>query len=173
MLFLDAVLKLENRILMPSGLLVISATGWALAQRTPRTAAWAIIALWTIVATHPWEWFGRPPSPSPTALTNAVEASGFDHVVTNNADLVWWITRTPARYLPDGYHDLSARRFDPRPVVAALPCPLAETSGAIVADEDAIDSDVLDQLTDDAAAGRYTRTTVGDIVIYAPTGLNC
>jgi hypothetical protein len=173
MLFLDAVLKLDNRILMPSGVLMIGVVGWSLARRVPAPLAWAVLGAWTLVATHPWNWLERPEPPRPTALTDVVDSLDARFVVTNNADLVWWMTRTPARYLPDGYHDLSARTYDPRPVMADLPCALAEADGLIVVEHAALAPDIIDQLTVDTARGQYTVSTTTDIAIYTPTGLDC
>jgi len=173
MLFLDAVLKLDNRILMPSGVLMISAAGWSVARRAPAPLAWAVLGAWTVIATQPWNWIDRPAPAQATALTDVVDSLDPRFVITNNADLVWWITRTPARYLPDGYHDLSARTYDPRPVMADLPCALAETDGLIVAERAALAPDIDEQLTADTSRGKYMISTTADIVVYTPTGLDC
>lgn len=173
MIFLDAVVKLENRILMPSGLLVIAAAGWAIARHRNAMIAWVVIALWAVISTHPWQWLERPPAPEPTPLTEAVRSLDVDHVVTNNADLVWWITGTPARYLPDGYHDLSDRTYAISPIMDDLPCALAATNGAIVAEANALSPELSDHIADDVATGRYVRRDVQGIVVYEPTGSNC
>ena len=173
MVLLDAVVKLENRILMPSGLLVIAAAGWTIARRRNTAIAWLSIALWTIIATHPWQWLDRPAAPEPTTLTQAVLTLDVDYVVTNNADLVWWITGTPARYLPDGYHDLSDRNFDISPIMNELPCALAATDGAIAAESSALSPALVEHIGDDVAAGRYVRRDVQGIAVYEPTGADC
>ncbi|MFM8857101.1 MAG: hypothetical protein ACKOI2_07830 [Actinomycetota bacterium] len=184
MVFIDAVLKLENRILMPTGLLVISATGWWIAERsqsaisprmnTSRLVSWSFVGLWIIVATHPWQWLDRPPAAQSTPLTETVRSLNPSYVVTNRADLVWWTTHIPARYLPDGYHDLSDRTFDTRPIMQSLPCELERTGGVIVIEDGGTIGAVADQLQVDTANGSYTKSTRPDgIVVYTPTGLDC
>jgi len=184
MVFVDAVLKLENRILMPTGLLAIGATAWWIAERTPfgfvpstkvsSMVSWSVIGLWSVVATHPWQWFDRPSAPQATALTETVRTLDPAYVVTNRADLVWWITHVPARYLPDGYHDLSDRSFDPRPIMRSLPCELDRTGGVIVIEDGSTIGAVADQLQMDTENGNYVKTTRPDgIVVYTPTGLDC
>jgi hypothetical protein len=175
MLFIDAVLKLENRIMMPTGLLAISAAGWWIAERTTFSVmSWSVIALWTVVATHPWQWLDRPPAAQPTPLTETVRSLDPAYVLTNRADLVWWATRIPARYLPDGYHDLSNRSFDTRPIMQSLPCELHRTGGVIVIEDGGTIGAVADQLQIDTANGNYTKSTrPSSIVVYTPTGLDC
>jgi hypothetical protein len=175
MLFIDAVLKLENRIMMPTGLLAISATVWWVAERTTFSmVSWSVIALWTVVATHPWQWLDRPPAARPTPLTETIRSLDPAYVLTNRADLVWWTTRIPARYLPDGYHDLSDRSFDTRPIMKSLPCELHRTRGVIVVEDGGTIGAVADQLQIDTANGNYMKTRRPDgIVVYTPTGLDC
>lgn len=184
MVFIDAVLKLENRILMPTGLLAISATGWWIAERTATTVSprmstsslmsWSVIGLWTVVATHPWQWLDRPPAAQSTPLTEAVRSLDPAYVLANRADLVWWVTHIPARYLPDGYHDLSDRSFDTRPIMQSLPCELDRTGGVIVIEDGGTIGAVADQLQSDTVDGKYDMSTRPDgIVVYTPTGLNC
>jgi hypothetical protein len=184
MVFVDAVLKLENRILMPTGLLAISATGWWIAERTATTVSprrftsslmsWSVIGLWTVVATHPWQWLDRQPAAQSTPLTEAVRSLDPAYVLTNQADLVWWVTHIPARYLPDGYHDLSDRSFDTRPIMQSLPCELDRTGGVIVIEDGGTIGAVADQLQSDAVDGKYDMSTRPDgIVVYTPTGIDC
>lgn len=199
MFFLDAILKLENRIMMPSGILMICAAGWWLADKASAPLAVGGVCLWAVVATQPWNWLERPDPSRPTALTDAVDELGdrygVEYVLTNQADLVWWHTGVPARYLPSGYHNRSDRTYDPRPIMAALPCALARNDGAIVVDMnvglpepvitgddvlsrgDASVDDVIsleDRLSLDVAAGRYDRVEIAPgIVSYRPTGLGC
>lgn len=184
MVFIDAVLKLENRILMPTGLLAISATAWWIAERTPFAVAprtkvssivsWSVIGLWSVVATHPWQWLDRPPAAQPSALTETVRSLDPAYVLTNRADLVWWVTRIPSRYLPDGYHDLSDRSFDTRPIMKSLPCELDRTGGVIVVEDGGTTDAVADQLQIDTENGSYMKTSKPDgIVVYTPTGLDC
>ncbi len=175
MFLLDAILKLENRILMPSGVLVIGAGGWWLARRARTLVALGGVALWAVVATHPWAWLERPSPSRPTALTDAVAGLDVPYVVTNLADHVWWHTGVPAAYLPTGYHNRSERVDDPVPIVAALPCALARTGGAIVIDAGAlVVPAVADQLAVDVAAGRYEAEELAPgVVAYWPTGLDC
>lgn len=173
MVVLDAVLKLENRILMPSGILVISAAGWWLAQRRVTAVSWSVVCLWVVVATHPWQWFDRLDAPEPTVLTDVVGSMRPAYVITNRADLVWWITRIPARYVPDGYHDLSDRTYDPTPIMRALPCALHETDGAVIIESGTVNSAVTRQLDADVEAGRYEMTTSDGVVAYEPTGIGC
>jgi len=181
MFFLDAILKLENRIMMPSGILVISAAGWWLAGKVSAPLALGAVCLWAIVATQPWNWLERPTPSRPTALTEAVEELevryGIRYVLTNQADLVWWHTGVPARYLPSGYYNRSDRTYDPQSLMAALPCALAQNDGAIVVDMNVgLPEPVIleEQLSLDVAAGRYDRVEVAPgIVAYQPTGLDC
>jgi hypothetical protein len=94
--------------------------------------------------------------------------------LTNRADLVWWTTRIPARYLPDGYHDLSDRSFDTRPIMKSLPCELHRTRGVIVVEDGGTIGAVADQLQIDTANGNYMKTRRPEgIVVYTPTGLDC
>lgn len=181
MFFLDAILKLENRIMMPSGVLVISAAGWWLASKASAPLALGGVCLWAVVATHPWHWLERPAPSRPTTLTAAVRdlevRNAVEYVITNQADLVWWHTGVPARYLPSGDFNRSDRTYDPRPIMAALPCALARTNGAIVVDMNVGLPEPLileDQLSLDVAAGRYDRVEITPgIVTYQPTGRSC
>ncbi|MFM8381130.1 MAG: hypothetical protein ACKOA6_03915, partial [Actinomycetota bacterium] len=181
MFFLDAILKLENRIMMPSGVLVISAAGWWLAGKASVPLAIGGVCLWAVVATHPWNWLERPAPSRPTALTAAVEELevryGVRYVLTTQADLVWWHTGVPARYLPSGYYNRSDRTYDPQPLMAALPCALARNDGAIVVDVNMVlPAPVIleEQLSLDVTAGRYDRVEITPrIVAYQPTGLGC
>lgn len=175
MFLLDAILKLENRILMPSGVLVISAGGWWLARRASPAVAFGGVVVWALVATHPWSWLERPAPSGPSALTDAVAELDVAYVVTNLADAVWWHTGVPAAYLPTGYHNRSERVDDPVPVVAELPCALARTGGAIVLDGGAlVVPAVADQLAADVAAGRYEAQELAPgVVAYWPTGRDC
>lgn len=173
MLFLDAVVKLENRTLLPSGLLVICTAGWAMFRRLSVSMSCVLLVLWTIVATHPWSWLDRPDAPRPTALTRVVESLDAHVVITNQADLVWWITRVPARYIPDGFDDLSDRSYDPRDILVELACPLAEVDGVIVADHWTLDETISRQLTADSKLGKYTFSEIEGVVTYRPTGLGC
>lgn len=174
MVFIDAVVKLENRILMPSGLLVICGVGWWLARRSRIPWSWTVLVLWAVSATHPWQWLDHPGSPEPTPLTDAVESLDASYVLTDQADLVWWITHQPARYLPDGYHDLSDRRYDAQSIMARLACELDRTNGAIVIHAGLVSRDVDTQLVLDTVAGRYTKRTHPDgIISYRPTGFGC
>ena len=195
MFFLDAILKLENRIMMPTGLLIISAGGWWLARRSSRTMSpgsksrglisrgfispsfisRGAVCLWAIVATQPWNWLERPAPSEPTRLTAAVDGLGAKYVVTNQADLVWWHTGVPARYLPSGFFDRSARSYDPEPIMTALPCALAINGGAVVVDTVAgLPSRIQEQLSADVAAGHYDEMEIEPgVFAYWPTGLNC
>lgn len=181
MFFLDAILKLENRIMMPSGILVICTAGWWLAGKASAPLALGGVCLWAVVATHPWNWLERPAPSRPTALTEAVEELevryGVRYVLTNQADLVWWHTGVPARYLPSGYYNRSDRTYDPQPLMAALPCALAQNDGAIVVDMNVgLPQPVIleRQLSLDVAASRYARVEITPgIVAYQPTGLGC
>ncbi len=179
MVFIDAVVKLENRILMPSGLLVISAAGWWFGRNSSTAFAWCALAAWTVVATHPWQWLERPEPPQPTNLTDVVRDLDPAYVVTNNADLVWWMTRTPARYLPDGYHDLSDRFYDTEPIMSALPCDLAATGGLVVVDTASTAARTVGELEQLVESGDFERRDVmvgdmaSDIVAYVPTNKNC
>jgi hypothetical protein len=108
-------------------------------------------------------------------LTAVVDSLGAQYVVTNQADLVWWHTGVPARYLPSGYFDRSARAYDPVPIMAALPCALAENGGAVVVDTAVgIPSAVEKQLSADVAAGNYDEIEIEPgVIAYWPTGLGC
>lgn len=174
MVFIDAVVKLENRTLMPSGLLVICAAGWWLGRNTNTRLDWGVLIAWTIVATQPWNWFDRPQAPAPTALTDAVRAVDPSYVVTNLADLVWWITDIPARYLPDGYHDLSDRTFDPFEILKALPCALVQTGGAVVIETPTMKPEIIEHLMGDVDAGEYElREMSAGVAAFMPTGQDC
>lgn len=181
MFFLDAILKLENRIMMPSGVLVISAGGWWLVGRASAPLALGGVCVWAVVATHTWNWLERPAPSRPTALTEAVVEIevryGVRYVLTNQADLVWWHTGVPARYLPSGYYNRSDRTYDPRPTMAALPCALARNDGAIIVDLNVgLPEPVIleEELSLDVAAGRYVQVEITPgIVAYQPTGLGC
>lgn len=199
MFFLDAILKLENRIMMPSGILVISAAGWWLAARASVLLALGGVGLWAIVATHPWAWLERPAASEPTALTRAVDElrtnDAVQYVVTNQADLTWWHTGVPARYLPSGYYNRSDQTYDPRPILANLACALSRNNGVIVVDtnvglpgpvtlegemtegsDEPLDEEISleNELALDVTAGRYDRFEITPgIEVYLPTGLGC
>ncbi len=177
MLFIDAVVKLENRLVMPTGILILCAGGWALAQLDHVGVATSAAIAWTIVATHPWNWMDRQDPPSSTRLTDTVDTLVVDrniaYVLTTNADLVWWISGVPARYLPDGYHELSDRTYDVVPIMTAMPCSLSDTRGAIVVETAFVPSKVAEHLAADTAAGRYDMVDSAGIAVYTPTGSNC
>jgi hypothetical protein len=176
MLTFDSLVTLDNRLMLPSGVLTVVGLAWWLAARPLTTGArigcLAGAAVWALLAVGPWDVV-RLRDPPPTAGLAAAVA-GSEVVLSNGADHVWWFTGAPTAYLPQPVAPLTGERVDVAAELQPVPCLLAAHDGVIVvfdaAFNDRTAADLLPAMVD---AGRLTSEWVGDVTVYRPTGAGC
>jgi hypothetical protein len=176
MLMFDSLVTLDNRLMLPSGVLtIVGVLWWATRRAVPAWRPAAVLgaaALWALAAVGPWDVAGLHASPATAGLDEAV--GGTPLVLTNDADQVWWHTATPAAYLPAPIDLLTGRRIDVAAEMAGLPCLLAQQDGAIVVVRSVFtDPTAPTLLPEMVARGELSSEVIGDVILYRPTGLGC
>jgi hypothetical protein len=176
MLTFDSLVTLDNRLMLPSGVLTVVGLVWWLAAR-PLTAGGRLgclvgAAAWGVLAVGPWDVV-RLRDPPPTAGLAAAVA-GNKVVLSNGADHVWWFTGAPTAYLPLSVDTLTGERVDVAAEMEAVPCLLAAHRGVIVVFDAAFtDPTALDLLPAMVDAGQLTSERIEDVDVYRPTGVGC
>lgn len=176
MLTFDSLVTLDNRLMLPSGVLTVVGLAWWLAARPATTGVrlgcLAGAAAWAVLAVGPWD-VARLRDPAPTdGLAEAV--AGSEVALSNGADHVWWFTGVPTAYLPRPVAPLTGERVDVAAEVESVPCLLAAHGGVIVVFDgvfnDRTAADLLPAMVD---AGRLTVERVGQVTVYRPTDAGC
>lgn len=192
----DALVIADNRLMLPSGVLTISALAWWMAtsppgismsrlrldsERTQSVLLLSVLVMWMFAAVRPWqatEMFSQSNSRNPLVLTvEELLASPADDVrvvVSNDADAVHWETGIPSVYTPMPVKPLSGETIDEVPLYRDLPCALQRANGVVVISNEAtfsaVNRDLLDREVERGTltARRETATTV-----YQPTPTAC
>ena len=176
MLTFDSLVSLDNRLMLPSGVLTVVGLVWWITARavTVSAAAAGLVgaAAWALLAVGPWD-IGRLRDPPPvTGLAAAV--AGSEVALSNGADHVWWVTGVPAANLPAPVALLSGERIDVAAEMESVPCLLAAHRGVIVVFDAAFtDRTAVDLLPAMVDAGRLTSKRIGDVTVYRPTDASC
>ena len=186
----DALVIADNRLMLPSGILTLSAGIWWVASRptasamtSPRdmTAVGLAILMWTFGAIRPWqatEMFSDQQGDTPLVRKVAeIFTEGADDiavVISNDADAVHWGTGAPTAYTPMPVKPLSGERVDEVPLYQSLPCALQRSRGIVVTSKQATFSSANRQLLDEEVS-RGTLTAQSDefTIVYRPTTTAC
>lgn len=192
----DALVIADNRLMLPSGILTISALAWWFASLRPRLSMSrrvpalksvpvvtfiAGLIIWSLTAVRPWqatEMFSQSNSRSPLVQTvNDLLASPIDEVrvvISNDADAVHWQTGIPSAYTPMPVKPLSGESVDEVPLYQALPCALQRARGVVVISNQATFSAVNRTLLDlEVARGTLTASGDAATTVYRPTPNSC
>lgn len=176
----DALVIADNRLMLPAGILVISAMVWTAVDRCNSSAASHLVIImailaWGAAAVRPWnatELFSD--IVRPLAMSQVAEDLDVDIVISNDADGVHWDTGIPAVYTPMSVKPLTGERVDDVRIYRRLPCALLEANGAVVISNEATFSTVnRDELDRSAAQGTLRRINRQDATVYLPTSNAC
>jgi hypothetical protein len=186
----DALVIADNRLMLPSGILTLSAGIWWVASRPTlsamtslrdMTAVGLAILMWTLGAIRPWqatEMFSDQQGDTP--LVRKVSeifnggANDIAVIISNDADAVHWGTGAPTAYTPMPVKPLSGERVDEIPLYQALPCALQRSRGVVAISNEATFSSANRELLDQEVK-RGTLTAQGDefTIVYRPTSSAC
>jgi hypothetical protein len=186
----DALVIADNRLMLPSGILTLSAGIWWVASRPTSTAMTSprditvisiAILIWTLGAIRPWqatEMFSDQQRDTPLVRKVSEiytgDANAIAIVISNDADAVHWGTGAPTAYTPMPVKPLSGERVDEVPLYQALPCALLRSRGVVVISNEATFSSANRPLLDEEVT-RGTLTVQGDefTIVYRPTSTAC
>ena len=190
----DALVIADNRLMLPSGLLTLSALAWwFISARSPWTIsrrqfgalATVAVAIWAVTAVRPWQATdmfsdGHRGSPLTQTVSNLLEgrishgSNQIAVVISNDADAVHWETGLPSAYAPMPVKPLSGERVDEVPLYRNLPCALLRFQGVIVISNEATFSSVnLDLLDREVQRGGLGVTPSDATTVYWPTSTAC
>jgi hypothetical protein len=176
MMGFDALVIADNRLMLPSGVLTLSALVWAI-PTTRRTLVVASLAsvLWLAVAVDPSNLSERFSDDDTTPAYSKVAAElGVSIVITNDADGVHWDTGLPAAYAPTPVKMLTGETVDVETIHRRLPCALAKADGAVVVSDQAMFFAAdLARLDAEVDAGRLNRSETPGVLVYRPTASAC
>jgi hypothetical protein len=179
MVWFDALVRPDNRVMLPAGILTLCAIVWSVPPRVTRRwapTACAALAVWLVAATAPTAWpdladiGGDDLSP----MIAAVRALEPGIVITDVADRMHWETGIPAGYTPQPVKALSGEPVDVAAVYAQLPCELLRADGIVaLADQSLFGVGAREALDEQVAAGRLDVSTVPGGRVYVPTSAAC
>lgn len=176
----DALVIADNRLMLPAGVLVMSAIVWTAAIRIPASpaslvAATCAITLWGLTAVEPWTAFERfSDIHRPLQISKIVADLDVKAVISNDADGVHWDTGTPAAYTPMSVKPLTGEIVDDDEIYRRLPCPLLQARAAIVITTEATFSTVdLGALENLVKRGRLRRIMSDRATVFLPTDSAC
>lgn len=197
----DALVIADNRLMLPSGILTLSALAWWIAATPPPSLFWnrrygviavALLVAWTMSAVRPWqatEMFSAGHGETPLSRTvNELLADERNNrpendqlkigsaiiVISNDADAVHWVTGVPSAYTPMPVKPLSGERVDEILLYRKLPCALHRAGGVVVISNEATFSAVNRPLLDQEVE-RGTLSAVEDLstTVFRPTVTAC
>jgi len=186
----DALVIADNRLMLPSGILTLSAGIWWVASRPTSTAMTSrrditvvslSILVWTLGAIRPWqvtEMFSDQQGDTPLVRkVSEIYTGGANDiavVISNDADAVHWGTGAPTAYAPMPVKPLSGERVDEVPLYRALPCALQRSRGVVVISIEATFSSANLQLLEEEV-NRGTLAAQGDesTIVFRPTSAAC
>lgn len=137
----DALVVPDNRLMLPSGILILSGLTWALGSvaaqsRTLAVRVGALILVfgWGIVAAEPWTVtdFGNPLSGGSDAAVRVARSTGAAVILANEADSIYLGTAIPSAYLPQAVSPLSGKPVDLDAIYSELPCLMAKHNAVII-----------------------------------------
>lgn len=186
----DALVIADNRLMLPAGILTLTALIWFVADRASDSSVsepelhvrspWRVLAVlglavWTITAVRPWLITERFSDVTrPLAMSSLVRELNAALVISNDADGLHWDTGVPAAYAPMPVKALTGERVEDAEIYRLLPCPLARAHGVIVISNEStfstVNRPVLDQLV---AEGKLTSFTKDGSTAYVPTDDAC
>ena len=186
----DALVIADNRLMLPSGILTISAVAWwmtsrplVVAKSSQLNQALIVVVIlgWAIVAVQPWqatEMFsdrrGDTPLVNKVSEIATAENSSVAVIITNDADAVHWGTGIPAAYTPMPVKPLSGELVDEIPLYRNLPCALMRFNGVIViSNESTFSATNRDLLKDEVEKGTLRADQDQFTTVYWPTMSAC
>jgi len=186
----DALVIADNRLMLPSGILTISALAWWITSKPlfvsksvqlNQALIVVLILGWAVVAVRPWqatEMFSDRRGDTPlvdrvTDIANADDSS-VAVIITNDADAVHWGTGIPAAYTPMPVKPLSGELVDEIPLYKNLPCALLQFNGVVVISNEATFSAANRDLLDDEVERGTLRADQDQFTtVYWPTSSAC
>ena len=180
MLGFDALVIADNRLMLPAGILVSSATAWTLtakmsASKLGFAAILVSIAAWGGIAARPVDVLERfSDIDRPLPMSDVAQDLDVAVVISNDADGVHWDTGLPSAYAPMRIKPLTGEIVDDVGIYRRLPCALWRADAAVVISNETtfstVDSGVLDELADE---GRLRRITTPETTSYLATESAC
>lgn len=176
----DALVIADNRLMLPAGILVMSAVMWTAIDRMRNNpvhlfVAACVLVMWSAVAARPWNALERfSDIDRPIPMSTVAAELGVEVIVSDDADGVHWDTGLPAVYTPMPVKPLTGEVVDDVEIYRRLPCPLREAHGAVVISTDSTFSTVNRQALDElVASGRLQRVRDDRATVYLPTESSC
>lgn len=176
----DALVIADNRLMLPTGILVTCAVAWTAIERAPSSwfstaGVMCAVVVWAITAVRPWNVLERfSDVDRPLAISTVVADFDIDVVISNDADGVHWDTGIPAAYAPMSMKPLTGQIVDDVEIYRRLPCPLLRARGAIVISNETTFSTVnRDALEDLVEEGRLRVIKLDRGTVYLATDSAC
>jgi hypothetical protein len=186
MLFFDALVFPDNRLMLPAGVLTLCGMLWSWTPRSTQAlwAGGAAVAAWLVVAAGPFDaplgasrggWLERfSDSAGAPAYVTEVIALDAAIVVSNDADGIHWHTGKPAVYLPQPTKALTGETVDVAAEYDELPCALLRGDGVVVVVEGAlVGADAVVPLEALVGQGRLQAVELTGATLYRPASTSC
>jgi hypothetical protein len=179
MVWFDALVRPDNRVMLPAGILTLCSIVWSLPPRLSGRWAWAAgaaLAAWLVAASAPTTWpdLADIGGDDLAPMIAAVRDLEPGVVITDVADRMHWETGIPSGYTPQPVKALSGEPVDVAAVYEQLPCELSLGDGIVaLADQSLFGVGAREALDEQVAAGRLEVSTVPGGRLYVPTAAAC